>query len=83
MMSFQKAPFDVYDALLPVKERRPKGRLALYVCVEAGPDNRIFHNDVLSGFGPPSKAGVSSGVTAGINMVTVAPFPGVLMHERP
>ena len=34
----RKAPFEVYDALLPVKERRPKGRLALYVCVEAGPD---------------------------------------------
>ena len=31
----RKAPFDVYDALSPVSEDPPSGRLALYLCVEA------------------------------------------------
>lgn len=34
----RKAPFEVYDALCPIDEAPAKGRLALYLCVDAGCD---------------------------------------------
>ncbi len=37
----RQAPFDVYDALKPIKESIPSGqRLALYLCIEAAADEK-------------------------------------------